>query len=104
MVSVTLRDLLSMQTGIRSRDYHVYGYEVWFNMQATDDWVYRHIEIDIGTIAAYGNWHFPDMFEVFYQWVGYSDPDHLIFTLTQNSIEVAETSVTSSTTFMGQYQ
>ena len=39
MRKVTLKDLLSMQTGIRSRDSVMYQWEGLFAMQATDDWV-----------------------------------------------------------------
>jgi len=39
MRKVTLKDLLSMQTGIRSRDSVMYQWEGLFAMQETDDWV-----------------------------------------------------------------
>lgn len=68
------------------------------------DGVYRYTETGIGTIAAYGDWSSPDTFEVFYQWVGYSAPDHLTITFVQDTIEVTETSVTGSTTFLGKAQ
>jgi len=39
MMSITIKDLLSMQTGIRSRDGAMYRWEGNFDMQHTDDWV-----------------------------------------------------------------
>jgi len=39
MRTVRLKDLLSMQTGIRSRDYALYRWEGLFDMQKSDDWV-----------------------------------------------------------------
>jgi len=39
MNAITLKDLLSMETGIRSRDYALYLWEGIFAMQQTDDWV-----------------------------------------------------------------
>lgn len=39
MAEVTLRDLLTMQTGIRSQDSYLYGYRGLFAAQRTDDWV-----------------------------------------------------------------
>lgn len=39
MKEITLKDLLSMETGIRSRDSVRYGWEGNFAMQQTDDWV-----------------------------------------------------------------
>lgn len=39
MTQIRLKDLLSMETGIRSRDSFLYGWEGLFAMQATDDWV-----------------------------------------------------------------
>ncbi len=39
MKAITLKDLLSMETGIRSRDFALYGWEGNFAMQQTDDWV-----------------------------------------------------------------
>jgi CubicO group peptidase (beta-lactamase class C family) len=39
MAEVTISDLLSMQTGIRSRDSYLYNYQGLFAAQNTDDWV-----------------------------------------------------------------
>lgn len=39
MKEIALKDLLSMETGIRSRDSFLYQWEGVFAMQATDDWV-----------------------------------------------------------------
>ena len=39
MREITLKDLLSMETGIRSRDFALYRWEGNFAMQQTDDWV-----------------------------------------------------------------
>lgn len=39
MKKITLRDLLSMETGVRSRDSVMYRWEGLFAMQATNDWV-----------------------------------------------------------------
>lgn len=39
MAEITVKDLLSMETGIRSRDSFLYQWEGVFAMQATDDWV-----------------------------------------------------------------
>lgn len=39
MMALTIKDLLSMQTGIRSEDSYLYGYRRLFEMQQTDDWV-----------------------------------------------------------------
>lgn len=39
MKAITLRDLLSMETGIRSRDFSLYSWEGIFAMQQTNDWV-----------------------------------------------------------------
>ena len=39
MREITIKDLLSMETGIRSRDAALYRWEGHFAMQKTDDWV-----------------------------------------------------------------
>ncbi|MCG8353585.1 MAG: beta-lactamase family protein [Chloroflexales bacterium] len=39
MNAITIKDLLTMKTGIRSRDSFLYQWEGNFAMQATDDWV-----------------------------------------------------------------
>ncbi|MBI9045483.1 MAG: serine hydrolase [Anaerolineaceae bacterium] len=39
MKTITLKDLLSMETGMRSRDFSLYQWEGNFAMQKTDDWV-----------------------------------------------------------------
>jgi CubicO group peptidase (beta-lactamase class C family) len=37
--ALTIRDLLSMQTGLHSRDSYLYGYEGLFALQQSDDWL-----------------------------------------------------------------
>jgi CubicO group peptidase (beta-lactamase class C family) len=59
MKTVTIQHLLSMQTGIRSRDYALYRWEGLFEMQSTDDWV-AHIlglpvDVEPGTRFEYSN-------------------------------------------------
>jgi len=39
LTAVTLKDLLTMKTGLRSQDSYLYGYRGLFAMQRTDDWV-----------------------------------------------------------------
>lgn len=45
MAQVTLKDLLSMETGVRSRDSFLYQWEGNFAMQATDDWVAHFLSL-----------------------------------------------------------
>ena len=59
MTEVTLKDLLTMQTGIRSRDSYLYQWEGWFEMTDTDDWVahFFTLPLDVapGTRFDYSN-------------------------------------------------
>ena len=59
MAEVTLKDLLTMQTGIRSQDSYLYGWRGLFETMATDDWV-AHIlsqpmDVKPGTRFDYSN-------------------------------------------------
>ncbi len=47
MNAITLKDLLSMQTGIRSRDFALYRWEGIFAMQQTDDWVAHIMSLSV---------------------------------------------------------
>lgn len=47
MKKITLRDLLSMETGIRSRDSVMYRWEGNFAMQASDDWVAHILSLPV---------------------------------------------------------
>lgn len=47
---ITLKDLLSMETGIRSRDYALYSWEGNFEMQQTDDWVAYIMSLPIDAV------------------------------------------------------
>jgi CubicO group peptidase (beta-lactamase class C family) len=49
IVDVTLKDLLTMQTGIRSRDSYLYQWDGWFEMQAADDWVAYFFSLPMDT-------------------------------------------------------
>ncbi|WP_420630272.1 serine hydrolase domain-containing protein [Candidatus Leptofilum sp.] len=59
MAAITLRDLLSMKTGIRSRDSYLYQWEGLFEMTATDDWIAHILSLPIdaqpGTRFDYSN-------------------------------------------------
>jgi CubicO group peptidase (beta-lactamase class C family) len=59
MAEVTLRDLLTMQTGIRSQDSYLYGYRGLFAAQRTDDWVAYTLslpmDVEPGTRFDYSN-------------------------------------------------
>lgn len=54
-----LRDLLTMQTGLRSRDSYLYQWDGLFKMQASDDWVEFILnlpfDVDPGTRFDYSN-------------------------------------------------
>ena len=57
--ALTIEDLLTMQTGLRSEDSYLYQWRGLFAMQATDDWV-RHaltlpMDVDPGTRFDYSN-------------------------------------------------
>jgi len=57
--AMTLKDLLTMETGLHSRDSYIYDWEGLFEMQATDDWT-EHIlnlsmETDPGIRYEYSN-------------------------------------------------
>ena len=47
MRAITLENLLSMETGMRSRDFALYGWEGIFAMQQTDDWVAHIMSLPI---------------------------------------------------------
>lgn len=49
MAQIKLKDLLSMETGIRSRDSFLYQWEGIFAMQATDDWVAYILGLPVDT-------------------------------------------------------
>jgi CubicO group peptidase (beta-lactamase class C family) len=59
MTEVTLKDLLTMQTGIRSWDSYLYQWEGWFEMMDTDDWVAHFFTLPLdaepGTRFDYSN-------------------------------------------------
>ena len=59
MAELTLQDVLSMQTGLHSRDSYVYQWEGLFDMMATDDWTQYILdlpfEVDPGTRYEYSN-------------------------------------------------
>ncbi|MFQ5592992.1 MAG: serine hydrolase domain-containing protein [Anaerolineae bacterium] len=59
MAEVTLKDLLTMQTGIRSQDSYLYGWRGLFETMATDDWVAhilsRPMDVEPGTRFDYSN-------------------------------------------------
>jgi CubicO group peptidase (beta-lactamase class C family) len=59
ITEVTLKDLLTMQSGIRSRDSYLYQWEGWFEMMATDDWVAHFftlpMDVEPGTRFDYSN-------------------------------------------------
>lgn len=43
--AITVRDLLSMETGLHSRDSYIYRYEGLFEMQQTDDWLQYALDL-----------------------------------------------------------
>ena len=43
--AMTIRDLLSMETGLHSRDSYIYQYEGLFEMQRTDDWLQYALDL-----------------------------------------------------------
>ena len=47
MARITLKNLLSMETGMRSRDSFLYKWEGIFDMQATDDWVAHILSLPV---------------------------------------------------------
>lgn len=49
IAEVTLQDLLTMQTGIRSQDSYLYRYRGLFAAMATDDWVASVFELPMDT-------------------------------------------------------
>jgi CubicO group peptidase (beta-lactamase class C family) len=49
MADVTLQDLLSMQTGIRSRDSYLYEWRGLFDAMATDDWIAYTLSLPMDT-------------------------------------------------------
>lgn len=57
--ALTLKDLLTMQTGLRSRDSYLYEWEGLFAMQAADDWVEFTLnlpfDVEPGTRFDYSN-------------------------------------------------
>ena len=57
--ALTLRDLLTMQTGLHSRDSYLYRWEGLFAMEATDNWTEYILnlpfEVDPGTRFDYSN-------------------------------------------------
>jgi len=59
MAEVTLKDLLTMQTGIRSQDSYLYGWRGLFEAMATDDWVAYTLslpmDVEPGTRFDYSN-------------------------------------------------
>jgi CubicO group peptidase (beta-lactamase class C family) len=59
MAEVTLEDLLTMQTGIRSRDSYLYEWRGLFETMATDDWVAHTLslpmDVEPGTRFDYSN-------------------------------------------------
>ena len=48
---ITLQDLLSMETGMRSRDFALYRWEGNFAMQKTDDWVAHIMSLPVDVEA-----------------------------------------------------
>lgn len=50
--ALTVRNLLSMQTGLHSRDSHLYGYEGLFALQQSEDWL--QFALDLPMSAAPG--------------------------------------------------
>ena len=59
MTAVTLKDLLTMQTGIRSQDSYLYEWRGLFEAMATDDWVAYTLslpmDVEPGTRFDYSN-------------------------------------------------
>ena len=57
--SLTLRDLLTMQTGLHSRDSYLYGHEGLLALQRSDDWVQYALDLPMaappGTRFDYSN-------------------------------------------------
>lgn len=57
--TLTLKDLLTMQTGLRSRDSYLYQWQGLFEMQASDDWLQYILnlpmDVDPGTRFDYSN-------------------------------------------------
>ena len=51
MMKITLKDLLTMQSGIRSQDSYIYGYRGLFGTMATDEWVAHILSLPIDTEA-----------------------------------------------------
>jgi len=59
IAEITLKDLLSMQTGICSQDSYLYGYRGLFELQRTEDWVAHILSLPLeatpGTRFDYSN-------------------------------------------------
>ena len=51
--AITIRDLLSMESGLHSRDSYLYGYDGLFEMQHSDDWL--QFALDLPMAAAPGD-------------------------------------------------
>lgn len=51
--AITIRDLLSMETGLHSRDSYIYGYDGLFEMQHSGDWL--QFALDLPMAAAPGD-------------------------------------------------
>ena len=47
--AITVRDLLSMQTGIHSRDSYLYAHEGLFEMQRAEDWLQYALDLPMAT-------------------------------------------------------
>jgi hypothetical protein len=74
------------------------------SLQVGLDGMYRFSETESGGFAAFGTWTSTNTFEIFYQHIGYSAPTQLILTFDQDTIVVAEVSVTGSTMYTGNMQ
>jgi CubicO group peptidase (beta-lactamase class C family) len=89
-------------------DYAVFSFTAKVDevasLQVGLDGVYRFSETESGCFAAFGTWTSPNTFEIFYQHIGYSAPTQLILTFDQDTIVVAEVSVTGSTMYTGNMQ
>ena len=89
-------------------DYAVFNFTAKVDevasIQVGLDGVYRFTETDSGDFAAFGTWTSPNTFEISYQHIGYSAPTQLILTFEQDTIVVAEVSVTGSTMYIGKMQ
>lgn len=59
ITEVTVKDLLTMQTGVRSRDSYIYRWDGWFEMINSDDWVAHFftlpMDVEPGTRFDYSN-------------------------------------------------